>query len=109
VQASVFDNVATMEVRTTSLEVLHVRFGSLADFSRAIAMSALPPKADIVGDAGQTHSWPPKAALCHKRTSRHSFDHLVGAGQKQSGKLYPECLRGLEVQNEIELIRLLDG
>ena len=33
-------------------------------------MSALPPKADIVGDAGQTTSWPPKA---RHQSKSHSF------------------------------------
>jgi hypothetical protein len=49
---------------------------------------------------------------CDERTHvplQNYFDRLVGAGKKQSSKLYPECLRGLEVQNEIELIRLLNG
>jgi hypothetical protein len=67
--------------------------------------SGLPPGADIVS-AGRHVSNVRQTDSC---TAAKLFDRLVGAGKKQSWKLYPECLRGLEVQNEIELIGLLNG
>src|SRR5215208_2009692 len=38
----------------------------------------------------------------------HSFDHLVGAQQKQLRDRQPDCLCGLEVDDHLEFCRLLD-
>jgi hypothetical protein len=40
--------------------------------------------------------------------SRRSFDHLVGAGEQRRGNFKTESLRGRNVNDEIELGRLLD-
>src|SRR5262245_55758266 len=36
------------------------------------------------------------------------FDHLVGAGEQHRGNFKTESLRGCQIDNEIELGRLLD-
>src|SRR6516165_5111273 len=55
-------------------------------------MSALPPKADILRCG---RDW----AL---------FDHLVGTGKHRSGNCDAKSFGGLEINDEIELGRLLD-
>ena len=50
------------------------------------------------------------SALCQKRTLRLSrSDHLVGADDKRLRKREAECFRRLEVKNQFEFGRLLDG
>src|SRR5262249_864129 len=66
---------------------LYVRFGSQADRRHHGAMSALPPKADIV-------SWLDMSASCQKRTHAVqrvacSRDPFVGAQQEQSESADP--------------------
>jgi hypothetical protein len=46
-------------------------------------------------------------AMCQKQTFRHSFDHLVGAGQQRRQHGQPERLRGLEVDHQFVLGRRL--
>ena len=48
------------------------------------------------------------SVLCHDRKSAASLDHLVGANQKRFWDCEPECVRGLEVDYQLELSRLLD-
>jgi hypothetical protein len=64
-------------------------------------MSALTPKATL--DAFSRMS-----AKDQKRTSRHSFDHLVGALLKMKRHLKSQRLGGLDIDNQLQLSRLLD-
>src|SRR5262249_19899413 len=69
-------------------------------------MSALPPKADMVERVVMS-------ALCHKRTyavqQRTSlFDHLVGGGEQSWWHSETERSRCLEINDQLELARLLD-
>ena len=36
-----------------------------------------------------------------------SFDRLIGAGEERGRDLDPECLRGLEIEDQLELGRLI--
>jgi hypothetical protein len=69
-------------------------------------MSALPSEADI--EATTTHvCFGPIGDICSaERPSL--FDHLVGAGEERLGHGKAECLRRGQVDDEIELGRLLD-
>jgi hypothetical protein len=69
-------------------------------------MSAYPTKQTSPADHDMS-------ALCHSRlfagATRHElFDHLIGANQKRFWDCEPECIRGLEVDYQLELSRLLD-
>jgi hypothetical protein len=48
------------------------------------------------------------SALCQKRTSAASFDHIVGEREQPVGNLEAERLRGLEVDGQFELRGLYD-
>src|SRR5262252_9841917 len=37
------------------------------------------------------------------------LDHLVGAGEERSRYVDAKCLRGLEIDNKVELARLIEG
>jgi hypothetical protein len=63
-------------------------------------MPALPPK--------QTYSpRKPMSALCQKRTSSHSLDHLVGADEQRRRHGQAKRLSGFEVDDKFDLRRLL--
>src|SRR6516225_8314432 len=74
---------------------------------RVCVMSALPPTADI-----GTQSWnvrfASKADIPHRSERGLLFDHLVGARQHRAWNGDSERLRGLEVDHEVKLRRLLD-
>ena len=79
---------------------------TLSDIS---AMSALPPKADI-GSTCQDVRFVPKADIPRRSEGRMSlFDHLVGVDDKRLRNREAECLRSLEIQNQLEPGWLLDG
>ena len=49
------------------------------------------------------------SAKCQKRTyaaKKHSFDHLVGAGEQRRGDCKAERLGGLEIDGQVEFGRL---
>jgi hypothetical protein len=48
-------------------------------------------------------------AHCHKQTSRHLFDDLVGTLLKLQGNVETQRLRSLEVDHQLEFGRLLNG
>src|ERR1700730_4554799 len=48
-------------------------------------------------------SWRNVRKPAQEQASPSSFDHLVGAQQERLGELQHECLRGSEVNDEIEL------
>ena len=48
--------------------------GQKQTYRQVSTMSAVTPIADMTGAVGLS-------AICQKRTSRHIFDHLVGAGE----------------------------
>jgi hypothetical protein len=52
-------------------------------------------------------------AKCHERPKcraprRRLFNHLVGAQQKRLGDFQPQCLGGLEIDDQLEFGRLLN-
>jgi hypothetical protein len=47
------------------------------------------------------------SALGQKRTSRHLFDHLVGALQKRFRDGKAKCFGGLEIDDKLKLRRVL--
>src|ERR1700746_487558 len=77
--------------------------GQKQTFGPKNAMSALPPKADMVRRRSDV-------ALCAK--SGHSpslFDHLVGAGNQRLGHGDTECLGGSLVDYQLHCRGLLNG
>ena len=83
------------------------------------AMSALPPIATAKADF-RTRScllYPQErtcavqrrmSAMGQYRTLRHSFDHLVGALLKMKRHVKSQRLGGLDIDNQLQLGRLLD-
>src|SRR5215472_18522485 len=67
-------------------------------------MSALPPKADI-GTQSRNVRFVPKADICSAAKER-LFDHFVGDGEHAWRNGETECLRGFQVDHQIELSRL---
>jgi hypothetical protein len=51
---------------------------------------------------------PNRSAISLRQDDSCSFDHLVGAGEKHWRHGKAECTRGLRVDDELELGRLLD-
>ena len=74
-------------------------------FRRAIATSALPPKADS-GTQSRNVRYVPKADKV-RRSKIVLFDHLVGARQQCRWHRKAERLSGLEVDDEFVLGRRL--
>ena len=62
-------------------------------------MSALPPKADIA-------SLPRKSGQPHRSKKAPLFDHFVGRRLQRERHSEAECIRGLEVDHQLELRRL---
>jgi hypothetical protein len=54
-------------------------------------MSALPPKADIVGRNGDVR-FVPEADIC-SAAKRSLFDHLVGAAKERCSTFVPERVK----------------
>jgi hypothetical protein len=68
-------------------------------------ISALPPRADVGADIVV----PPVSAIAGREQSqqiRFLFDHLVGEREHLVWNLEAERLRGLEIDDELELGRL---
>ena len=61
----------------------------------------LPPKPEFVGVSGISRRM-------RRGKTASLFDHLVGAGEQHGRHLDAERLRGRQVDDEIELGRLLD-
>src|SRR5262249_1859600 len=81
----------------------HVRFTPNSDRESGLpqtVMSALPPKADTCS-ATRDVCFGPKADIA-------SFDHFVGTGEQRLRNYQPDRLRGLEIDYQLELGRLLD-
>jgi hypothetical protein len=74
--------------------------GQKQTFAPQKVMSALPPKADMCGAARDVR-YGPIADM------RHSFDHLVGAGNQRRRHGKTERLGGLEVDHKVVLGRRL--
>src|SRR4051812_17172730 len=70
--------------------------------SRPAPVCLLPPNADMT----PLRHW---AVMCQYATSRRLFDHLVGAGEQRWWHFEAECLRGLQIDNELKLRWLQNG
>ena len=67
-------------------------------------MSALPPKADI-GSQPRDVRFVPKADICAAAIFS-LFDHLAGFDEQRRWHRQSECLRCLQIDQEIEFARL---
>jgi hypothetical protein len=79
--------------------------GSYTDMTGEFAMSALPPKADIVQHGGNVR-FVPGPDSCGAASS-FLFDHLVSAQQGRGRHRDAERLGSLEIDDQLELSRLL--
>jgi hypothetical protein len=71
-------------------------------------MTAFPPRTDIRRHTHRTTvSW--QEATYAPQQTEPLFDHLVGAQLEFAADGEAERLRGLEIDGELELGRLLDG
>src|SRR5215510_10467453 len=61
--------------------------------------------APVPGDSPKTPAWHVDAA---RGPSTPSLDHLVGAGEQRRWNFEAQRLRGCQIDDEIELRRLLD-
>src|SRR6266436_7048512 len=71
--------------------------------SAGLPMSAVPP----IATESQRRSEPSRSA--RKRHPRSLFDHLVGAGEEGFRNRETDRFRGFEVDDQLELGRLLNG
>src|SRR6476620_6516900 len=92
--------------------------GQKRTYAAQQVMSALPPIANAKADfsARSCPLYPQKrtcavhssmSALGQKRTSAHSFDHLVGGREQRSWHDKAESLGGFEVDRKLVFRRLL--
>src|SRR5262245_6145410 len=70
------------------------------------SMTALPPKAEVNLRSCYVAEVPQPAVSNCSRPAR-LFDHLVGAGEQRIRNRHVNCLRGLEVDHQLELGRRL--
>lgn len=75
-----------------SIGALHVRFAPKAEIERRDGHVRFVPKGDIRGAANSS-----------------LFDHLIGAQHETGRHLMTHRFRSLEVDDQLELGRLLDG
>ena len=80
--------------------------GEKQTLGRSIAMSAIPPKADIDGRSPDVR-FVPKADIL-RRGRPALFGDLVGKAEQLVGNGEAKRLGGLEVNHELELSRLID-
>src|SRR5262249_18778843 len=100
-------NIETMQRRERSMRATRtVPAGAQTGVVSEIAKSALPPKADLCRALAKV-CFEPIADMSAPQRSR-SIDDFVGHLLQHQGHRYPERLRGLHVDQKLELGRLLD-
>src|SRR5262249_4878636 len=97
--------LALAEAKNTAFgaigSAIRLRFQLFTFAPSRFGMSALPPKADMCSAIAHV-CFGPKADIAHL------FDHLVGNVQQTKWHSEPKRFSGLEVDDQIELRRLLD-
>src|SRR5262245_21618620 len=86
-------------------QLAHVRFGSGVDITAYLAMSALPPKADIERRDCNVR-FVPIATECTAAKAASLFDHLIGEGEQRGWHGEPEYSGGLCVDDQFKLADL---